>query len=161
MGAFEAAAQKLPCRQQEEKDGPDVPGEDHDIDGQMGEARGPSHQFRKERQVRVRHEELGAKGIQMGVGHALDGRDVDGTIVHAEVIAVHQDGQGCDGAQAGHGDLASDTAIACKDVLEDDIKIGREAASSLSEKETKGRISDVIVDGLRIEVISEIITANR
>ena len=37
----------------------------------------------------------------MGVGHALDGRDVDGSIVHAEVIAVDQYGEGCDGAQAG------------------------------------------------------------
>ena len=89
------------ARQQEEEDGADVPGEDHHVDGQMSEARGPSDQLRKERQVRVRHEKLGAKGVQKGVGNALDGGHVDGAVVHAEVIAVDQYGQGGDGAETG------------------------------------------------------------
>ena len=77
----------------------------------------PPTKLRKERQVRVRHEELGTKGIQVGIGDALDGGDVDGAVVHAEVIAVDQYGQGCDSAEPDTGDLASETTVAWRDVL--------------------------------------------
>jgi hypothetical protein len=88
--AFEALAGQFPGGQQQEKDASDVPGENHQVDRQSSEPRRVADHIGKQRQVSVRHEELGAERVQARVGHALDCRDIDGAIVGAEVIAVDQ-----------------------------------------------------------------------
>src|ERR1035441_4502036 len=66
----------------------------------MGQPRGAPDHLRKKPKARVRHEELGAERVERWVRHALDGRHVDGGVVHAQVIAVHQHRQCGDRAQA-------------------------------------------------------------
>ena len=51
---------------------------------------GVAHQFGKQRQVGVRHEELGGVWIEAGVGRALDGRHVNLGVIYTQVITQSQ-----------------------------------------------------------------------
>src|ERR1035437_2615355 len=45
--------------------------------------------------------------------------------------------------------------------LKDDIEIGREAPSPLAEEEPIGRVGNVVVKSLRVEVVGQVVTAHR
>src|ERR1700732_152381 len=72
-----------------------MPDEHDGVDGQMAQPGGISYKIGEERQVRVRHEKLGAKRVQTRVGRALDGWYVNGGVIHAKVITVDQYGESC------------------------------------------------------------------
>ena len=102
---FKTGARQPPCSQQKQKDAQRMPEKNHQIHGQVGQPGGVAHQVGKQGKVGMRHEELGAKRIQGGLGGFLDGGHVDGGVVGAEVIAVDQDGQGSDQHQAEHHEV--------------------------------------------------------
>src|SRR5579883_2621401 len=58
-------------------------------------------QVGKQREIRVMLEELGAKRVQVGISSFLDPGYVDFGIVHAEVVAVDENGRPRQRSQAG------------------------------------------------------------
>jgi hypothetical protein len=53
--------------------------------------------------MRMGEEEFGPEGIEARVCSALDRGNVDGAVIHAEVVAVHRDREGRDSAQERQG----------------------------------------------------------
>lgn len=54
------------------------------------------------------HEELGTKRIECGIGHLLDGGNVDRPIVRAEMIAVNRYGKEREQQQSDGGIVTAD-----------------------------------------------------
>src|ERR1035441_8653058 len=65
----------------------------------------------------------------------------------------------------GNGDLAKSATrrsrAGVRRTSKNDIEIGRETTPSLSEKQTKCRIGDVVMESLGVEVVGEIVDAHR
>ena len=84
-----------------------MPEKDDEVYRQRRPARGIAHQVGKEREPRVRHEDLRTEWKQRGIGHLLDRRNVDLRVVYSEMIAVNENSRGGD---CGEGEYSNPAA---------------------------------------------------
>ncbi len=78
-----------------------MPAKDGKIRRDVKPSRRSTDQVGKQREIRVMLEELGAKRVQVGISSFLDPGYVDFGIVHAEVVAVDENGRPRQRSQAG------------------------------------------------------------
>jgi hypothetical protein len=85
-----ATAGQFQASQEHQKDAQQMPDENDEIQRPSAQTRGEGNQIRGQHAMGLGEKEYGIVGIQSGLEMFFDGGQVDGAILVAEMIAVHQ-----------------------------------------------------------------------